>query len=391
MSKISLGKIFGIKVNLDPSWLLIFILVTADLAFGIFPILHPEWSLLFNLFIGLVASVLFFASVLAHEIAHSIVATRKGLPVTEITLFVFGGVSNIQKEPQSPGTEFLVAIVGPLTSLILGGIFIFLGDLSLGGLREKLIINPTATLSSLSPLATIFLWLGPTNLLLGIFNLIPGFPLDGGRVLRSIIWAINKNLERATRYASLVGQGVAWVFILIGLSMVFGVRVPFFGTGLISGLWLAFIGWFLNNLATQSYEQVVITNVLDKVPVEQIMSKEIPRIFPETSVSDLVYKHIMGTDNRTFAVLKDDEILGIVSLDDVRKIPKKEWRGKIVTDIMTPAEALETISQKESGTAALQKIAQKDIGQVLVIDNGKLIGLVGRREILLWLQINTEK
>ncbi|MGH2520980.1 MAG: site-2 protease family protein, partial [Anaerolineales bacterium] len=292
-----LGRIFGINIEVDWSWVFIFLLVTWNLAGGVFPELHPDWGPGLNWIVGIAASLLFFGSVLAHELAHSLVAVARGLPVRRITLFMFGGVSNIEREPPSPATEFLVAIVGPLTSLGLGVLFSFLGSANAARLGRAL-DDPARMLAELGPVSTLLLWLGPINIVLGIFNLIPGFPLDGGRVLRSLLWAITNNLKQATRWASWVGQAVAWLFIIGGIAMIFGVRLPFFGSGFLSGLWLAFIGWFLNNAAAQSYQHVVVEDLLEGVPVARLMRADAPTAAPDITVSRLVDEYLMGTDER---------------------------------------------------------------------------------------------
>jgi Zn-dependent protease len=243
------GKIFGIELHIDSSWIFIFILVTWNLVLG-FAAMHPGWGTGLQFSLAVVASLLFFGSVLAHELSHSLVARARGLPVRRITLFLFGGVSNIEREPPSPKSEFVISVVGPLTSIVLGLVFLALGG-TLAGRARLALGNPSAALSGLGPGATILLWLGSINVTLGVFNLVPGFPLDGGRILRSILWTTMRDLRRATRAASQVGQAVGWIFVFLGLAMVLGVRVPVFGTGVGSGLWIALIGWFLDNAASR--------------------------------------------------------------------------------------------------------------------------------------------
>lgn len=384
-----LGKIFGINIDIDWSWILIFLLVTWNLAGGVFPSLHPEWGPALNWGTGIVASLLFFASVLAHELAHSLVALARGLPVRRITLFIFGGVANIEKEPPSPGTEFLMAIVGPITSIALGLLFLFLGG-ALGAGSQADLQNPARMLAGLGPLETLLLWLGPINIILGLFNLIPGFPLDGGRVLRSILWAATDNLRKATRWASWVGQATAWLFIIAGIAMVFGAQVPFFGTGLISGLWLAFIGWFLNNAAVQSYQQVVVADVLEGVPVSRLMRSDAPIVAPGIPISQLVDEYIMGTDERAFPVLDGDRLVGLVCLEDVRKVPRADWDTTLVSQIMMPAAQLDTITPREDASDALGKLARRDVRQMPVVQDGRLVGMLRRRDIMRWLHLQSE-
>jgi Zn-dependent protease len=387
---IRLVKIFGININLDWSWIFIFILVTWNLAAGVFPSIHPSWSQTQDIILGVIASLLFFASVLAHELAHSLVAISQGLPVRRITLFLFGGVSNIQREPPSPTAEFLIAVVGPITSIILGVIFLILGYLSGGTNLLNALRNPISALSGLNPAATLLLWLGPINIILGIFNLVPGFPLDGGRVLRSIIWGITDNLKIATRWASWVGQLIAWGFIIGGISMFFGVRIPFFGTGFISGLWLAFIGWFLNNAAVQSYQQVVVHDALEGIPVSRLMYRNPTTLNPQLRVSELVDHYIMGSDERSFPVMQADQLVGVVTLEDVRKIPRDQWDQTTVSQIMTPKGDLQTVTPVQDAAQAMDVFNRRDVRQLPVIQDGQLVGMLRRRDIMRWLQLQSD-
>src|SRR6266508_580737 len=345
MSGFRLGKFFGVNVNIDWSWLLIFVLVSWSLA-SMFGQAHPEWTTFTQLGLALVAALLFFLSVLAHELAHSLVANARKHPVRSITMFLFGGVSNIQKEPTTPWNEFIITIVGPLTSLILGGLFLLLGT---GGaiLNNVLMSNPLGTLSRLGPLSTIFFWLGSVNILLGFFNLIPGFPLDGGRVLRSILWGLTHDLVKATRWASLVGQFVAWVLIVSGISMIFGTTIPFLGSGVFNGMWIVFMGWFLQNAASQSYRRLLIQDILEDVPVKRMMLTDVPAIPGNMTAETLVNHHIVGSDNREFIVSENEELVGLVTIDDIRKLPPEARHDTPVREIMTPPKNLKSLLQKQ--------------------------------------------
>lgn len=388
-SGIHVGRILGIDIYVDWSWIFIFLLVMWNLAAGMFPELHPQWGPALTWGTAFVASLLFFASVLAHELSHSLVARSQGIPVRNITLFLFGGVSNIQREPPSPAAEFVMAIVGPLTSVVLGVIFLLLSGATAAGL-DVIMGNPIGALAPLDPLSTLLLWLGPINILLGIFNLIPGFPLDGGRVLRSVLWAITKNLRVATRWAAWVGQAVAWLFIVAGISMVFGVSIPILGTGFVGGLWLAFIGWFLNNAAMQSYQQVVVQDLLEGVPVAQLMRANAPTVPPGIPVSALVHDHIMGTDERSFPVIENNRLVGLVCIEDVRKAPRQQWDTTTVSQIMTPANQLTVATPREDAGEALNDLARRDVNQLPVVENGLLVGMLRRRDIVRWLQLHSE-
>ncbi len=388
-SGLHLGKVFGINVYIDWSWVFIFLLVTWNLAVGVFPALHPQWSTILNWATALVAAILFFASVLAHELAHSVVARARGLPVNRITLFLFGGVSNIERESSSPSTEFLMAIVGPLTSLVLGVIFLALGGVGLvtsGGLFG----NPLRLLGRVGPIPTLLLWLGPINIVLAIFNMVPGFPLDGGRVLRSIFWAASRNLRLATRWASWIGQGIAWLLILMGIAMVFGIEIPYFGTGVIGGVWLAFIGWFLNNAAQSSYRQVLLEDLLEGVPVATLMRPSTLTVSPDMTLSRVVYDYVMNSDERTFPVLEGDCLVGMISLADVRRVPREQWDTTLVSAVMTPEEKLTVATPREEATQALSDLANRDIRQIPVVQEGRLVGMLRRADIMRYLQLHTE-
>jgi Zn-dependent protease/predicted transcriptional regulator len=377
-------NIAGIDINLDWSWTFIFLLITWNLAAGVFPQFHPDWSAPLTWGLAVVASLLFFASILAHELAHSLVAKARGLPVKTITLFLFGGVSNIEREPESAATELVMAIVGPITSIALGFGFLLLGTATTGAGISM------ADLERANPVSTLLLWLGPINIAVGVFNLVPGFPLDGGRVLRAIVWALTGNLRKASKLAARTGQAVAWIFIIAGLSMAFGMRVPLLGTGFTGGLWLAFIGWFLNNAAASSYQQVLIRDLLDGVPVTRLMRSNTPSVSPAVSVSQLVNDHMMNSDERCFPVVDNDRMLGLVCFEDIRKLPRDQWQTSSVTEIMTPADHLEVVTPQADAAEALNRLGAKDIRQVPVVDHGHLLGILRRRDILRYLQLQSQ-
>ena len=388
-SGFKVGTLFGISIHVDWSWVLIFLLVTWNLAGAVFPSLHPDWSIGMNIALGVAASLLFFISILLHELAHSLVAKARGLPVRRITLFFFGGVSNIEREPPSPFTEFLMAIVGPLTSLLLGFGFIWLGRQNIPEMDNAL-SRPAQLLRGLDPLSTMLLWLGPINILLGLFNLIPGFPLDGGRVLRAILWALTKDFRRATRWATIVGQAVGWLMILAGVAMVFGATVPILGSGTLNGMWLAFIGWFLVQAASQSYQLVVVEDMLEGVPITRLMREPAPAVPPDLPISALVYDHIMQGDDRAFPVVEADRLLGVVYIENLRELNRSAWDQTTVRQVMVPQNELEIVTPREDAMDAFQKLTQREMRQIPVVQNGKLVGMLRRRDILRWLQVRSE-
>jgi CBS domain-containing protein len=246
-------------------------------------------------------------------------------------------------------------------------------------------------LAGLDPITTILLWLGPVNILLGLFNLIPGFPLDGGRVLRAILWGATDNFRTATRWAAWVGQAVAWLMILAGIAIIFGVRLPFLGGGFISGLWLAFIGWFLSSAAMQSEQQLVLHDVLEGVPVSRLMRSNVPTVPPTISVAELVHRYVMGTDERAFPVMDGDRLVGLVTLEDIRKVAREAWDTTSANAIMTPAEELTSVTPQTDAAEALDKLQQRDVRQVPVVSEGHLVGMVRRRDIMRWLQLQSPK
>jgi Zn-dependent protease/CBS domain-containing protein len=379
------ASLFGIEIRIDPSWVFIFVLITWNLAAG-FASMHPDWGLGLDLSLALTAAALFFGSVLAHELSHSLVARSRGLPVRHITLFLFGGVSNIEREPGSPGMEFVISVVGPLSSLILGAAFLALGTTLVRG-PFRLTENPASALSGLSPPATMLFWLGSVNITLGLFNLVPGFPLDGGRILRSLLWAAMKDLKRATKAASQIGQLVGWIFVFGGLAMVLGARLPVFGTGVGGGVWIALIGWFLKSAAAASYRQVVLEDLLGDIPVARLMRTDVKTVTQELALSDLVYDIVLKSDERAFPVVDGERLAGLVSLEDVRKVPREDWPAARVAQVMTPAASLVVTEPGKPASQALHDLTSRDIQQLPVVEGGRLVGLLRLRDVVRWMKL----
>jgi Zn-dependent protease len=322
--------------------------------------------------------------VLAHELAHAMAALSRGVPVKGITLFMFGGVANIQREPSSPGEELFITIVGPLTSLLLGGVFF------MAGTTGFLLGSDASSISQLRPLRTILTWLGSVNIMVGLFNLIPAFPLDGGRVVRSIFWALSKDLRRSTRWASLLGQGIAWLFILVGGVMLMGFSVPLLGSGLFNGLWIIFIGWFLNSAASSGYKQVMIQNILEDVPVRRVMQTQVPMVPSATSVNELVNNQFAQLDGQAMLVTDGGEVVGMVAIKDVEKSEKAKWASTSVGEIMTPVSQLEYVTPDQDAADALDHLQRMDLRQIPVKLNDRIVGLLRQKDILRWLQFQSE-
>lgn len=362
-----LGRISGIDINVDSSWLIIFILFTWILAGSYFPRGHPEWSETLFWGMGVLTSLLIFASVLVHELAHSLVALRQGEKVRNITLFILGGVAQITEEPKEPIKEFTMALVGPMSSLALALVFLVF---SLG---LKTVSQPLAASAS---------YLAAINIGLAVFNLLPGFPMDGGRVLRSILWKITGSLKKATRVASLSGQGFALLLILAGILLIL--------RGSLGGLWWILIGWFLDNAAVRGYKEVMVKSLLEGLKAEDLMNRDFETVPEDVLVQDLVDNYILKKKERVFLVTANGSLKGIVCLEDVKQTPKERWTQATVRDIMTPKEKMEAVSPGDDGNRILTSLAGREIHQVPVMAGGKVAGIICRSDILRYLQLRSE-
>lgn len=360
-----IGSIAGIEIYANFSWLIALVLLTVSIASGWFPRLYPGYPYTTYLLLGLIAALLLFVSVLVHELAHSLVARARGMSVKSIVLFIFGGVSNIEQEPQSPGSEFQMAFVGPLTSLIIG--VVSYGLLLLIGNRP-------------SPIAAILLYLAWANILLGIFNLIPGFPLDGGRVLRSIIWKVTGSSERATNITTIVGQMIAYLFILLGIWL-------FFGGDTLDGIWIGFIGWFLLNAAQSARAQATIDTVFRGVTVEQVMNPHPVTVPANISLQKLVDEYFLPQGLRSALVMQGDQLAGLITLSDIRHVPREEWTQKPVGHVMVPLEKLHVIAPQQSLKEVLPLMISEDVNQLPVVQDGRLLGVVSRDAVIRSLEI----
>ncbi len=382
-----IGRIFGIELRVDTSWLLIFALVTWSLT-SLFSSWHPDWSGTTSIVVAAISATFFFGSVLFHEMAHSLVARAYGIPVRDITLFMFGGVSNIEREPPTPGAELLIAIVGPIASIGLG-VALMIGGAFLTDLYAPDVESAEAAVSQLGPIGTLVMWLGPVNVLVGLFNLIPGFPLDGGRVLRALVWRATGDLPKATRIAATVGQMVGWGFIAMGILMAFGVRVPFFGRGLGSGLWLALIGMFLRNAANAQLSGVTIETALSGLHVSDLMRRRVGWVPIDLPLRQLVEGWFMRYPDRAYPVFEGDRLAGMVALDDVRKIEPAAWDSFRVRDVMVPMDRLKTADPNEPLTEALRKLATAGMVELPVVERGVLAGMLFEEDIARWVERRT--
>jgi len=386
-----LGKIFGIDLQLDWSVIVIFTLLVYQLGSGVFPAWHPTWSAGLCWGVAIAAALVFFASIVAHELAHSLVGRRNGIGVRSITLFIFGGVASIENEPPSPKAEWRMAIAGPIASLMIGVGFLALGGWLASDAALLAEGEPTAFLEALGPVATVLAWVGPVNLMLAVFNLVPGFPLDGGRVLRALLWHLKGDLVEATRWAAMSGRVIAWLMIAGGVAAALGVPPPGLSAGVGQGLWMIFIGFFLSNAAREGYRQVVTEQLLAGVSVARIMQRRPPTIGADLPVGVLVDAHLLGSDARAFPVVDDGGgLLGMVCIDDVRKTPRGSWLTTQVGTIMTGREELELATPTTPAVDALRRMVGRDVGQLPVVDSGVVVGLLRRQDVVRWLQLHAE-
>lgn len=366
-NSIRIGSVFGIDIRIDVSWLVIALLIAWSF-FAEFTSQFPQLSGAAAAALAAATAGVFFASVLAHELSHSVMARRLGIPVGGITLFLFGGVTETRMEAREPRSEFLVAIVGPLTSLVLGGVFWVL----VNGLDQTL---PDATRFALGRLGWI-------NAALAVFNLLPGFPLDGGRVLRAFLWRTTGSLTRATRGAARGGQMVGAGLIGLGILEVF--------LGNLGGLWMAAIGWFLYQAAFASGQDVVMRRMLRQVAAGDLMSPNPVSIPAELSIAEAVDDFFLRYDHSAFPVEDEDGTAGLITLRAVRQIPRDQWERRQVWSAMTRLEDLCTVPPHMSMDQVLERLRSDDIDRVLVMEDGRAVGIITPRDVARWVHRSEE-
>jgi len=359
---IKLFKVFGIQISLNYSWFIIFGLIVWSLAQGYFPQMRPDLPLMTYWFMGLITALLLFISVLLHELSHSYVALASGIGIQGITLFIFGGLARISREPSDARTEFKIAIAGPATSLALALIF----WLSSRGVDFLL---PGSVISS------IFYYLFLINGILVVFNLIPGFPLDGGRLLRAYIWNRTGNLKKATRIASRVGKGFALLLIFVGFVNIITGR-------LLDGIWFAFIGMFLQQAANESYRSVVLQQALEGVKVRDLMTRDVITVGEGVSIKELVDQYFFRYRHASFLVVSGEELRGIITLREVKKLPREEWAFRQVKDIMEHISSETVLHPDEGAVDALRKMTTDKKGRLPVVEDGRLKGILARGDIM---------
>ena len=362
------GEILGIKIVLHYSWFLIFAAVLLTLSKFYYPTYHLDWSEGTYWLVGSATAMLFFVSILLHELAHSLVAIRNGIPVKDITLFILGGVANIKKEADSPMTELAVAAAGPMMSILLAVVFVGIWY----GSRQF-----NEHLSALS------FYLATTNGMLALFNMIPGFPLDGGRLLRATLWRWTNNFQRSTFIASTSGRIVAYIFVLAGLGVAITGNLP-------NGVWLMVIGWFLHSAAESSYENSLASRLLKGVSVAEVMSWDCPVVEEDISLRQLVDDYASKYNMMAFPVVHGAFLVGMVTMDRVKRVPKENWEQMSVSAVMTGTQDLKTVRPSEDVDQALDEIGERDSDQIPVVDGGRVVGLLSKSRIRQFLKVKEQ-
>ena len=369
---LKLGKIFGISIEVHHTWFIIFIVVTLSLSKFYFPTFYPNLSNLSYWLMGFIASLLLFLSVFLHELSHSLIGMKNGVPIKKITLFLFGGVAQLAEEPRNPRVEFMMAVAGPVCSFLLLILFaclcFFLG--ARGG--------PVEAIAILKYLAII-------NGVLLFFNLIPGFPLDGGRILRAAIWHKRKDLKFATLITSRIGKGFA-VFLII-----FGFWNAFIFRNTLQGLWLVLIGFFLQQAADTGYRQVVIKDVLRGIKVKEMMKKPVISVSDSLTLSEAVDRYFLKYHFKSFPVVNShNRFLGLITLQNVKEVPSERWLEVRIAQVMHRELAQISVHPQEEAVEVLNQMIREGIGRMAVIEGDELVGIITRRDIMHLLRIKTD-
>ena len=369
---IKLGRIFGVAIGLHYSWIIIALLVTLSLR-AQFAMEHPNWNGSTTWSIAIITGLLFFVSILLHELSHAAVAKLRGIPVRAITLFALGGVAQIEKDAADAKSEFWMGIIGPISSVAIGIVC----------LAVAWLLGWNFSTETPSPAMAMFMWLGFINIALAVFNMIPGFPLDGGRVLRAVVWWITGDANRSTRIASRVGRLVALGFIMLGI-------LRFFNGAGFGGLWIAFIGWFLLDAARTSGAQVEITERLTGLRVGDVMTQQFATVDANSNLETFVHEHLLPTGQRCFVVLEQGRPAGIITPHEVKAIDRGRWPYTTVGDVMRSLETLRSIGPERPVAEALEMMGREDVNQIPVVQHGSLAGIISRGHIVRVLQTRAE-
>lgn len=368
---IKLFNLFGFEVKVDLSWTIIAVLIVWSLSVGVFPRLYKDLSAQTYWVMGVAGAIGLFLSIIFHEFSHSLVARREGMTMKGITLFIFGGVAEMSEEPPSPRAEFLMSVAGPIASILIAGLFYGIFHLGVaGGWPEAL----TGTVG----------YLAFINLILAGFNLVPAFPLDGGRILRSGLWAYKGNLRWATRISSAIGSGFGIFLIVMGVFQVLG-------GNFLGGMWWFLIGMFVQSAAKSSYTQVLIRRALEGEPVRRFMKTDPVTVQPAVSVQELVEDYIYEHHFKLFPVVEDtSRLLGCVGTNQVRDVPKEDRGEKRVRDIMVPCSPDNTIEPDADAMKALSLMHRTGGSRLVVADEGRLVGIITLKDLTKFLSLKIE-
>ncbi|HEQ98948.1 MAG TPA: CBS domain-containing protein [candidate division Zixibacteria bacterium] len=367
---IRLFTIFGFEVKLDWSWLILALLITWSLAAGLFPAMYEGFSTSIYWWMGAAGTIGLFFSVVFHELAHSLVARRHGIPMHGITLFIFGGMAEMTEEPQNPKSEIYMAVIGPITSIIIGLICLGVYYAWHGALSQ-------------SPVGGVINYLGFINLVLAGFNLIPAFPLDGGRILRSILWATKKNLRKATSIASKIGSGFGFLLLILGV-------VNIVSGNFIGGIWIFLIGLFIRGASQSSYQQLLVRQALEGEKVSRFMKKDPITVTPDLAVDDLVEDYIYRYHHKMFPVQEDNRLRGCVTINDVKNIKKEERDRHKVSEIIDECSDSNTISPDTDAVEALSRMRKNQKTRLMVVENGNLVGVLTLKDMLEFLNMKMD-
>jgi Zn-dependent protease/predicted transcriptional regulator len=367
-----IGRVFGIPIYLHSSWFLVFVLITLSLAAG-FAAENQDWTSAQQWAVGIVASILFFSSVVFHELSHSVVARHYKIPVASITLFVFGGVASITREPDRAWHEFLIAVAGPISSCVLGIGFLSLQHVSPEGSVPYVIGD----------------WLGWVNLSLALFNLIPGFPLDGGRILRSIMWGVTQSYIKATRIAARSGQAFGFLMMGVGIAAALFGRRSGLGMSSFQGLWIAFIGWFLLNMARQSFAQATTQDALSGLTVADLMLPDAPTVGRDLSLEEYS-RELTRTKSRTHLVVSEGHLAGLITMDALRSVPQSEWAGTSVQAVMLPRERVQWVAPEQPALSLMERMRHDRLQEVAVVSDDRVVGLVTLESVAQAVQIRAD-
>lgn len=365
--RLEIFEIWGIPIRIHVSWLLVFGLVAWSLAAGYFPHEYPGWAAGTYWVVGAITALIFFASILIHELGHCWVALRNRIPIRSITLFVFGGIAQIAREPGAPAVEARVAIAGPVTSFVLAGLF--------GG--TWLVVRDVPALAAPA------IWLARINFMVAAFNLVPGFPLDGGRLFRALVWRFTGSLRRASRAASAVGQAVAFGFIGWGILTALNGNV-------IGGMWIALIGWFLQNAAAASYAETNLRELLRDVTVAQVMTPDCRRIERDVPLDRIVREEVLGAGRRCFVVTDAGRMVGLLTLHEIKGVAAPQRATVTAGDVMTPAEKVTAVGPKADLLTTLETMDDADVAQMPVVEAGELLGMIAREQVLHYVRVRAE-